>query len=791
MSKRQVSGPGISGGSRIAGSGGAHGGNGGNAYGSYGSNAGGSYYGSLKEPITFGSGGGSSSSAGGDGGGKVRLVIADTLTVSGTITANGGNGAASCNYYSSGGGAGGSIFITADTIAGAGTMRVNGGNGGGSCPYAYGGGGAGGRIAVHYKERPYSGTATAYGGTGYNTGASGTVFWRSSYQPYGDLYINNAGRAYGASTPLSGYHLDNLTAYNQRVLFTSFNKVYDHAVFNTGQTTLNNDVMIDMRYLDIIGTGSFITSGLISAENITLGSGTTMYHPSQNTRGVKVEATNMRIDSGAIINLDGRGYAQNAGPGAGLSGGSRIGGSGGGHGAAGGNAWGSYGSNAGGIAYDVYEYPSQLGSGGGSSSQAGGSGGGYVRIDVTGTLRIDGTITADGTDGGASCNYYSAGGGSGGSIHLSSHVFEGDGSMTATGGNYGGSCSYARGGGGAGGRIAVKTVSKSFDNASIVYNGGTGNQAGGSGTYHLDMTPPLPPQAAMFTAQGTTNFTAVDIGYVRNLTLGIPAKGQIRFKPEVGVNADNESYDDNVKIDDGFISVNTSALHRSFNNSATVTLEGVGCPVDVISYADDHYTTKDEIIANGKNCIIDRVCTNIECVGSTLTFDVAHFTGFAAGANANLTTDAETGKQVNQSVEFTAEYINSTSGASISGSCNITFDDGEGPFIMTYDSTDYNYSRNITSEGDHGYNVTCAAADFVSLLANDTVTIGAAPAPPSGPTGMIPEFSIFTILIALISVGGCIACLKKEEIRIFLSPKEDISMIFRIFYAINSLSGSG
>jgi len=70
----------------------AHGGNGGRSADNDSSTT--ATYGSSTEPILFGSGGagGGGETSGGAGGGKIRLDVVGTLTVSGAISANGGNG---------------------------------------------------------------------------------------------------------------------------------------------------------------------------------------------------------------------------------------------------------------------------------------------------------------------------------------------------------------------------------------------------------------------------------------------------------------------------------------------------------------------------------------------------------------------------------------------------------------------------------------------------------------------------------------------------------------------------
>lgn len=76
----------------------------------------------LLVPLFGGSGGGGSDGGGGAGGGAILIASSSTITVNGTIAANGGSG----NTHS-GAGAGGGIRLVAQTIAGHGNLTVSGG----------------------------------------------------------------------------------------------------------------------------------------------------------------------------------------------------------------------------------------------------------------------------------------------------------------------------------------------------------------------------------------------------------------------------------------------------------------------------------------------------------------------------------------------------------------------------------------------------------------------------------------------------------------------------------------
>jgi hypothetical protein len=114
----------------------------GGAGGASGSGApGGPAYGSNTEPDGLGSGGGVPAgllvSGLSQGGGALSLSVGGTLTVNGSVSANGNDG-----ELDTGGGSGGSLWLTVGTLAGNGAISANGGNAGD------GGGGGGGRIAV-------------------------------------------------------------------------------------------------------------------------------------------------------------------------------------------------------------------------------------------------------------------------------------------------------------------------------------------------------------------------------------------------------------------------------------------------------------------------------------------------------------------------------------------------------------------------------------------------------------------------------------------------------------------
>ncbi|HKU39739.1 MAG TPA: C-type lectin domain-containing protein [Polyangiales bacterium] len=92
-----------------------------------------------------GGNGGGCAAAGGAGGGAVQITASGSLTVNGTIRANGANGANGCDTEGggAGGGSGGAILLEAPTRTTPGTCAANGGSGGDGNGLSNGGGGAG------------------------------------------------------------------------------------------------------------------------------------------------------------------------------------------------------------------------------------------------------------------------------------------------------------------------------------------------------------------------------------------------------------------------------------------------------------------------------------------------------------------------------------------------------------------------------------------------------------------------------------------------------------------------
>ncbi len=474
-------GPGRSLAANDTGSGGAgHGGAGGGS-----SSAGGSTYGSLTEPPLPGRDSGWVNAVAPWGGGLVHVTASDRIVIDGTVSANGAD-----HDNRSGGGAGGGIYLSSKTFRGTGSVTAQGGIGGTS----NGGGGGGGRIAIHYNAGEQAAVSpkpsvllSAQPGRSRTTtstdGTPGTLYLTdTNFYPTATLRGGGQIRIPGVSE----WFFDSLMVTNAWVDFdvpltvagdmtvmglTARMDVYAAALNVGGRLTVNQGRMTILRKevnagaLTVTNAASLFiyaraTNGLpddvgarlsvAGAMLVTTNSWIYPYSDTTNGGSVKLEVGSLDVRPGGGFNADAKGFrggnagdTHGRGPGRSLADGTGTGGAG--YGGAGGNA-----VTAGGVAYGDAAAPKLPGSGSGYANTPAASGGGLIWVEAGGTLRVDGTLTANGE------NYSNrSGGGSGGGIHLRGRSFSGGGTLRANGGSVVGGW---HGGGGGGGRIAVWAV---------------------------------------------------------------------------------------------------------------------------------------------------------------------------------------------------------------------------------------------------------------------------------------------------------------------------------------------
>jgi hypothetical protein len=393
-------------------------------------------YENVTQPTFPGAGGGGESpfSIGGSGGGNVQFTVNGTLQLNGVISANGGNGSG----IGGGGGSGGSIDLTVGTISGTGSISANGGAGANSI----GGGGGGGSVRINFNVNTFSGPITAFGGSGANYGGAGTIFWHTNTTGQASLIVDNGGHS-GAGTTIQSISTANLTVRNSAVIITS------------GATyTFENVLVSSNASLMLTNLSGALT---LSVNNVTLMAGCDFIANACGNSGV------------------GTGQVLASAP--------YYPGSGAGNGGYGGNA--ATNSVLGGLAsFGSVSAPTTSGGIGGGDSQHsfGGLGGGVIILNVSGTLQLNGTLSAEGGNGTGT----GGGGGSGGSLDLNIGSLTGLGVIAANGG----SGANSQGGGGGGGMIGITltapfgSLTNSFNGAITAYGGGGANY-GGAGTIFI------------------------------------------------------------------------------------------------------------------------------------------------------------------------------------------------------------------------------------------------------------------------------------------------------------------
>ena len=214
-----------------------------------------------------------------------------------------------------------------------------------------------------------------------------------------------------------------------------FMRIQDDSAVNATTDQVNEQgITFYMRALTIEGGGTFHgTFVTFKLENITVDDGGVL-----SANGLGYTAGHNEVNHGAnsVHGTVNPGMATTERGGAG-------------HGGSGGRYHSAGNHYLAGSAYDDMYAPDKMGSSGGpgTDGKAGGSGGGRLWFNITGTIDIDGIVSADGVSGIGT----NSGGGSGGSIWMHCNTIKGYGKITANGGD--GSARY--GSGGAGGRIAV------------------------------------------------------------------------------------------------------------------------------------------------------------------------------------------------------------------------------------------------------------------------------------------------------------------------------------------------
>ena len=399
-------------------------------------------YGSETAPVTLGSGGYE-----GAGGGAIKVSATGTVTVAGTISADGETAPRP--------GGAGSVWIVADALAGTGTVSARGGTAVGSWPA----GGGGGRIRIDVQTPGTLHLAVdvlTHGGesSGHGDGDSGSVTFNA-----GTSNLVVAGTLHFATPATNTFHT--LIITNGGILEFAANT----------RTGYNED------------------TGLYEG------------------RGIVIDAASVNVQTGGVMSGVGFGFSTTLGPGGSIYGGT--------HGGPGGDSSAKpYGSDS---------APFAVGSGGYE-----GDGGSALKINASGQVTVDGTISADGVDVNR--------GGAGGSIWIVANTVVGTGLVSARGGT-----ATANRPGGGGGRIRIEpqapgTLDLTFD---VLTNGGEGSgqfDDGDAGSVTFPDGTDVTVSRTLHLGGGTTNTLG---------TLTIPNGGRLEFgaHTRAGYNAGTGLYE--------------------------------------------------------------------------------------------------------------------------------------------------------------------------------------------------------------------------------------------------------
>ncbi len=568
------------------------------SYGGRGVGSPGICYGSIVAPTNLGSG-----AYNGYGGGAILLQVGGILCNDGWIRADGGseggNGATA---------SGGSIWLNAGTVTGNGTIRAGGGN-------AASGGGGGGRISLIITNvgLDFTGTLSACG-IGAGGGAAGTIYIekKGDVPGKGELIVNNASgsTAYDVNTDLSGvaavtYEFSRITLTNNANLNIGSDDML--VITNTvivGAGGLNNGISIAggtllapsgltfSNYFIRIAASSAnfaILPGLTIGTNaelkvdqpyamtgdVTVAAGGKLTHTANgSSEAYKLNLMlngNLYVLSGGSVDVNGRGYAGNSGPGT--------------HPAN--YCGGSYGGlGVGGLlCYGSLTAPTNYGSGGRYSTAY--AGGGVIQLLVSGVVSNGGRIIANASES----TQYS---GTGGSIYITAGSLAGAGPIQAN------SATNVTGSGpGGGGRISLVVTNAGADfsaypsNMITAFGGQKSGACGGAGTIYLRT-------AGQATSEGT---------------LIVDNNNQVGLASEISTNVGDTSVGNVILRNRGYLSLATNQ---------TLTVGGVWSNAALFAgqfgsqviFAGGAASTS---TVYGTNLFMGLTCTN--GVGKTLLFE--------------------------------------------------------------------------------------------------------------------------------------------------------------------------
>ncbi len=243
-----------------------------------------STYGSIKTPTHPGS----SVSTTAYGGGYITLEALN-LDVDGDVIADGGQ----FNYGCLDGASGGGVLIVADTITGTGSIRANGGDSfGGSCISGPGSAGGGGRIAVKYVNS-LAGTVSveARGGCNTSLGCSSAT-----------ANNGNGGAGTYYSAQIDGIVTQNPVAGTEDLMIS--NGVVRASTTSFTDIITGQDSGYDTLVLDDYSRLNILNGGLITTEEFTFDTGAYMDIDSGGIFVMSDPGDTLTLDGNTYVNVD-------------------------------------------------------------------------------------------------------------------------------------------------------------------------------------------------------------------------------------------------------------------------------------------------------------------------------------------------------------------------------------------------------------------------------------------------------------------------------------------------------
>lgn len=238
---------------------GGAGGNGGGAGSATPANVGqpGAVYGTMStDTIEMGSGGGGAASGGQGGNGGASITLnGDYVEISGTVTANGGDGLESLLNGAGGAGSGGGIRIKGHTVNLSGMITAIGGDG---VPGGYGsGGGGGGRIKI-FSDASFTNTGAMYA----DGGAPGAANAETVPQTGGTV-----------GTTATGIYLSKIPSYTNPahvILSASANPICasDNVIFTASSGFGNYNFYRGLNSVQSTASNSYSNSALVDNDTI-------------------------------------------------------------------------------------------------------------------------------------------------------------------------------------------------------------------------------------------------------------------------------------------------------------------------------------------------------------------------------------------------------------------------------------------------------------------------------------------------------------------------------------------